>query len=128
MDKCNPVSTPMDAGLVLSKSDCPQTEAEKAEMAKYPNREALGAVTWLTVVSRPDLAHASSQLGQYSTNPGKVHWKAVTHVLRYLKGTRNLTLTLGHVRDTNPDILTGHTDASWGDNVDDRRSTSGYVY
>ena len=51
MDKCNPVSTPMDAGLILSKLDCPQTEAEKAEMAKYPYREALRAVTWLTVIS-----------------------------------------------------------------------------
>ena len=51
MDKCNPVSTPMDAGLILSKSDCPQTEAEKAKMAKYPYHEALRAVTWLAVVS-----------------------------------------------------------------------------
>ena len=120
MDKCNPVSTPMDPGLVLSKLDCPQTEAEKSKMAEYPYRKALGAITWLAIVSQPDLAHASSQLGQYSTNPGKTHWKAVTHVLRYLKGTCDLTLTLGRVGDANPDVLTGHTDASWADNVDDQ--------
>ena len=102
MGKCNPVSTPMDAGLVMSKLDCPQTKAKKAEMAKYPYHKALRAITWLTVVSRPNLAHASSQLSQYSANPRKAHWKAVTCILCYLKGTHNLTLTLGCVGDTDP--------------------------
>jgi len=128
MADCNPVSTPLDPGLVLSKADCPQTEDERKEMARHPYREVLGAITWLAVVSRPDLAYMSSQLGQYSANPGKPHWKALTQVLCYLKGTQDMALTLGKVSNTDPDLLTGHTDASWANDPDNRQSTSGYVF
>ena len=128
MESCTPVSTPMEASLVLSKKDCPSTDDEKAEMAQFPYREVLGAITWLAVVSRPDLAFAASYLGQYSANPGKPHWKALLRVLRYLQGTRELTLTLGRVSDADPDILTGYTDANWARDIDDYHSTSGYIF
>ena len=64
----------MEASLVLMKKDCPSTDGEKAEMAQFPYREVLGAVTWLAVVSCPDLVFTASYLGQYSINPGKC-WK-----------------------------------------------------
>ena len=128
MADCNPVSMPLDPGLVLSKADCLQTEDERKEMARHLYQEALRAITWLAVVSRPNLAYASSQLGQYSANPGKPHWKALTRVLHYLKGTQDVALTLGRVGSTDPDTLTGHTDASWVNDLDDQHSTSGYVF
>ena len=128
MDSCTPVSTPMEPGLLPTKKDCPTTDEDKAEMAQIPYREILGAITWLAVVSRPDLAFAASYLGQYSTNPGKPHWKALLRVLRYLQGTRTLALTLGRVSDADPDVLTGYTDANWARDIDDYRSTSGYLF
>ena len=71
----------MEASLVLSKKDCPSTDDEKAKMAQFPYREVLSAITWLAVVSHPDLMFAASYLGQYSANPGKPHWKALLHGL-----------------------------------------------
>ena len=118
----------MEASLVLSKKDCPSTDDEKAEMAQFPYREVLSTITWLAVVSHPDLMFAASYLGQYSANPGKPHWKALLHVLRYLQGTRELTLMLRHVSNANPDILTGYTDANWAHDIDNYHSTSGYTY
>jgi len=125
MDTCTPISTPMEPDVVLSKDDHPQADTETKERAKYPYRKFLGRITWLTVVSRLDLAFATSQLGQFSANPGKVHWSALRRVLRYLKGTRGLAPTLGDVGNTNPDILAGNTDTNWSRDPDDRRSTSG---
>ena len=130
METCNPVSTPMDPGIVLTKADCPKSDEEKEEISRYPYRKALSGITWLTVVSRPDLAYAASQLGQYSTNPSKTHWKALMCILKYLQGTHDLALTLGRVSDadSDPDVITGHTDASWARDADDHRSTSGYIF
>ena len=130
METCNPVSTPMDPGIVLTKADCPKSDEEKEEMSRYPYRKALGGITWLTVVSRPDLAYAASQLGQYSANPGKTHWKVLMHILKYLRGTHDLALTLGRVSDTDsdPDVITGHTDASWARDANDHHSTSSYIF
>ena len=84
MEMCNPVSTLMDPGVVLTKADCPKSNKEKEEMLRYPYHKALGGITWLAVMSCPDLTYAVSQLGQYSTNPGKTHWKALMRILKYL--------------------------------------------
>jgi len=128
MDTCNPVSTPMEPGVRLTKTDCPTSEEEKQNMSNYPYREALGGITWLAIVSRPDLAYAASLLGQYSANPGKTHWKALMRVFKYLRGTHDLALTLGKVSNADPNILTGHMDANWARDADDHRSTSGYAF
>ncbi|XRB25570.1 RNA-dependent DNA polymerase [Pseudoscourfieldia marina] len=49
------------------------------------------------------------------------------HVLRYLSGTINR----GIKYNTNSNVplkLIGYCDASWGDNHENRRSTSGYIF
>ena len=51
MDTCTPILMPMEKDATLSKVDCPQDDAEKQEMTKYPYCEILGGITWLAVVS-----------------------------------------------------------------------------
>ena len=99
-------------------------------MWRYPYCKALGGITWLTVMSHPDLTYAASQLGQYSANPSKTHWKVLMCILKYLWGTHNLALTLGRVSDadSDPDVITGHTDTSWACDADNHHSTSSYIF
>lgn len=52
-----------------------------------------------------------------------VHFKAVKRILRYLQGTMNYGLKFTRASRF---LLEGYSDASWGSDVDDRRSTSGY--
>jgi len=40
-----------------------------------------------------DISFDVGMLGQYQSNPGMDHWKAVKKVLRYLQGTKNYMLT-----------------------------------
>ena len=85
MEMCNPVSTLMDPGIVLTKADCPKSDEEKEEMSRYPYRKALSGITWLTVVSHPDLAYAASQLGVRNARPTQTYsflpasWTGNTH-------------------------------------------------
>ena len=97
-------------------------------MAQFPYREVLGGITWLSVVTCPDLAYAVSQLGQFSANLGKKHWNALLRVLRHIQGTQDLALTLGRVSDADPDVLTGYMDTSWARDPNDYSSVLGYVF
>ena len=80
---------------------------------------------------RPDIIYAVNKVTQYSTGYGNAHWTTVKWIFRYIKGTADYTLVLGgydndlsgrNVR------LTGACDADWANDLDDRRSTTGYLF
>jgi hypothetical protein len=127
MESCNPCDTPMVAGLVLTKLDCPTTDSEKKEMESYPYRELVGALIWISLIAHFEITHASYYLAQFSANPGKAHWNAAKRVLRYLAGVRSSVLMLGGDRETST-TLVGYSDSDWARDVDTRRSISGYAY
>lgn len=77
----------MNPGYKLTREQCPQTEEETAEMSNVPYMNAVGALMYLAVTTRPDIAFSVAKLAQFNSNPGKAHWTAVKHLFRYLKGT-----------------------------------------
>ena len=95
LEDAKPLSTPIDANTHLLKDDCPTFAEEKQEMKGVPYREAVGALNWLAVGSRPDIVFVVGQLAQFLKNPGRVHWEAAKRVIRYLKTTKDLKLTYG---------------------------------
>ena len=90
-----PLSTPLAPGTRLSADDCPTSQEEKDDMATRPYRELVGALAWLALGTRPDIAFATSSLARFGHNPGRTHWETAKRVLRYLKGTRGWRLKLG---------------------------------
>ena len=75
------------------------------------------------VCTRPDIAHAVGMVSRYLSNPGRHHWDAVKWVMRYLRGSSNLRLTLGCKKP----MLVGYTDSDLAGSLDDRKSTSGHM-
>ncbi|TFY50793.1 hypothetical protein EVG20_g11324 [Dentipellis fragilis] len=96
---------------------------EYAIMRDVPYREAVGALMYASLATRPDISFAVSTLSRFSTNPGPVHWDAVKRVFRYLKGTRELWLTYGDAER----VLSGYADAD-GNAAEDRHAISGYAF
>ena len=72
------------------------------------------------VETRPDIAYTVGKLSQYCQDPSVRHRNALDRVLRYLKGTIDLGLTYD---DSARPIC--YADASYGDDVTDRKSTYG---
>ncbi|XP_061360579.1 secreted RxLR effector protein 161-like [Gastrolobium bilobum] len=58
-------------------------------------------------------------------DPGYTHWKAAKRILRYVKGTISQGL---HYWKADKYKLTGYSDNDWCGDVDDRKSTAGYVF
>jgi hypothetical protein len=86
-------------------------------------RSAIGLLNHIAQLTQPDISFAVSSLAQYSVKPGMTHWHEVKKVWQYLKGTIDLKLTL-EVRKPN-ELLQIYSDASWGDDPQDRNSQSG---
>ena len=124
-----PVPTPARDSITLHKGQSPQTEEEKQRMEKVPYRQVLGSLMWLAVCTRPDLAQALGACARFCAAPGEEHWKALKWILRYLIGTKDLCIKYGSpVKDMPFGPLHGNVDSSWGDDRDDRKSTTGYNF
>lgn len=120
MDGCKPASTPLDANLKLER------KKDGDEATQYPYRELVGCLTYLMLSTRPDISIAVNTMSRFQSGATDVHWSHLKRVLRYLQGTKHLSLE--YRRDACADPLIGFADADWGSDMNDRRSTSGYVF
>ena len=116
MTNCKPAATPLDPGIQLSKAMAPKNEEEVEYMKRVPYLSAVGSLMYLGQGTCPDISTAVGTLCQFSSNPGPLHWKALQHVLHYLKGTINWRLALG---GSTPDhLVTGYSDSDFAGNID----------
>lgn len=123
--------TPMRSNLKLSKNDCPSNEEEEKVMKSVPYQRTIGQLIHLMVTSRPESAFAIGQLARFTSNPGPEHWKAVIHLLLYLKGTIDQGVILGgEGYETKQKLIASlriYSDSDWASNEDSRKSTTGYA-
>lgn len=128
MEDCHPVGTLMDPGSGAIPTKYVPNEADKKEMKNVPYMNAVGALMYLAIGTCPDIAYTVAKLAQYNSNPEPKHWKAVQHIFRYLKGTKDLKLTYrnnGSQMSLEP--FQAYSDTDHAGCLDTRRSTSGFV-
>lgn len=115
MQDCKPVSTPGVSQLKL--------ENDLNASSSVPYRELVGALMFLTSISRPDIAFEVSRAAQFMSAFGEQHWLAAKRILRYLRGTMHEGISY-----TNDGLeLQAFADAEYASNVESRKSTSGFV-
>jgi hypothetical protein len=116
-------STPMDASINLEKDDELDEKSNEKEAA-FPYREAVGALMFLSVCTRPDITFAVSKLSQYLETAKPKHWTAVKRVMRYLVGSKSRGIVYGNGNM----ILSAFSDADNGNEETSRKSRSGVVF
>ena len=108
-----------DCNVKLDKDDHVSKPADQAEY-----QSMVGSLIYVAMGTRPDIAQAVEAVSKFCSNPTEAHKTAVKRILRYLKKTINLALK--YCKDDKP--LIGYSDADWGGDMDDRRSTTGNVF
>jgi hypothetical protein len=129
MINCKSRDTPSEIAK-LTQVDCPTTEVEIMKMKQLPYESLVGNVLYLSICTRPDISYSVNRVSRFMKNPGKDHWMACKRILRYLKSTPQLGLQYQNDQnDQNENVieLTGYCDADWAGDVDDRKSTNGFV-
>jgi hypothetical protein len=126
MTDCNPVSIPMVHRL--SSND----GGEKLSVKDHElYRNMVGSLLYLACWTRPDISFAVSELSRFVSSPGHHHMAAFKHLIRYLKGSRELGLTYSKPSIcgpmNQPNILWGFVDSDWAGCPDSRRSTTGFT-
>ena len=118
MDKSNSVFNPIVPGCKLVKDE----GGVKVDKTYY--KQVVGSLMYLTA-TRPDLMFVVSIISRYMENPTKLHLQAAKRVLRYLRGTIDFGI---FYRKGGDDELVAYTDRDYAGDLEDRKSTSGYVF
>ena len=109
----------MTRGMKLLKN------TEQSEMVNATlYQSAVGSLLYLSGWTRPDIAFSVSNVARFCSSPTKEHWTAVKRIFRYLKGTHNY----GLLYSRNDGTMIGYLDADWAGDMNDRKSTSGYLF
>ena len=94
-------------------------------MKAVPYSLIVGSLMYAQVCTHPDIAFVVGVLGRYLSDPGQSHWKVAKKVLRYLQSTKDLMLTYRH---TDTLEVVGFSDSNYVGYVDDKKSTSYYIF
>jgi len=134
--------TPLPSGFIPTSDDCSGTEAECVEISTAFNIDfasCIGSLIYLSM-TRTDIIFAVNKLAKYTRKPGKVHFEALIHLLRYLRDNSLYGIWFYSVIEESPiyqmltaqsiaekHFLFGFMDSSWNDDQDSGRSTGCFV-
>jgi hypothetical protein len=118
MKECLPIETPM-----MVKADI-EPRRNDEEGTNKPYRSLVGSLMYLTMCTRPDLAHAVGVLSRFLENPAERHWDMGIRVLKYLKGTLDQGLEYKRGQKI---TIQGYSDSDWVSDKATGRSTRGFL-
>lgn len=118
MQNYNSVCNPIVPGQKVGRDEA----GVKVDSTLY--KQMVGSLMYLTA-TRPDLMFVVSLISRFMANPTELHFATAKRIMRYLKGT--LEFGIWYQREGRSELL-GYTDSNYAGDVDDSRSTSGYVF
>jgi hypothetical protein len=121
MSEAKKASVPIDPNVVLY----PVLENDK-KVENVPYREAVGSLMFLAVVSRPDIAFAVNTVSKFLNNHNDEHWRAVKRIISDVSGT--IEYGIEYFCSEKACELIGYSDADYANDIETRRSTTGYLF
>jgi hypothetical protein len=89
-------------------------------------KQMVGCLMYL-LATRPDLTYSVCLVARFMDRPTEMHMMAVKRIMRYLKGTLTHGVMYKHKPDGKFELI-GWSDSDYAGDLNDRKSTSGYVF
>jgi transposase InsO family protein len=135
-------STPLPLDFVPTSENCSIDEDASKLLEREYNLDyasCIGSLIYLAM-TRCDITFAVNKLAKYSKKPGKIHFEAMLHILRYLRDNSLVGIKFYSDMKDSPitrmlvteNIQQSHpfftfSDSSWNDDVDTGRSTGCFI-
>ena len=119
------ITSPMDHNMDLRIA----TDAD--DTVNIPYASLVGSINYCAVSTRPDIAYATNKCAQFTSKPTITHWEAAKRIVRYLLHTKEYGIEFtqyGKGIEGYAHNLAGFTDADFAGDVNDRKSTTGWVF
>lgn len=118
LSNCNGVRNPIVPGNKLSKEE----NGVKANETLF--KQIVGSLMYMTV-TRPDIMYSVCLISRFMSNPMETHMLAAKRILRYIQAT--VDFGIFYKRECRNELM-AYTDSDYAGDLDDRKSTSGYVF
>lgn len=122
MSDCKPSLMPIDHNFKFEMLKRDRSESKEIESKC---RSLIGCLMFAVMGTRPDLCSIVIILSRYQTYASSMLFTVLKRVLRYIKGTLDLSLIYKCNKDN---LIQGYVDSDWGSCILDRKSTTGYCF
>ena len=95
-----------------------------------PYASLISSINYFAISTCPDIAYATNKCAQFTSQPMLTHWEAAKQSVQYLLHTKEYSMTYtqgGKGLEGYAHNLAGYTDADYTGNVNDRKSTTGWI-
>jgi hypothetical protein len=90
LERFNLVESKIKATPMLRVSDIMKnrirSKEEEIDLIGVPYREAIGALMYISVRTRPDISLSVCILAKHVQNHRTIHWESLKRIIRYVKG------------------------------------------
>jgi hypothetical protein len=117
LQNCTLRTLPLAANFKVSK------EGEPLDTCVHHYAGLVGALLYLAVNTRPDIAASVNKLAKFMSCPTMEHWHAAVSLVGYLRYTIDYGLHLGR-----SDECIAYCDADYASDLDQRRSHTGWCF
>ena len=96
-----------------------------------PYASLVGCINYCAVATQPDIVFATNKCAQFTSHPTMEHWEALKRIVRYLLYTATHSIEYrksGNGIEGYAHHLAGFTDADFAGDVNDRKSTTGWIF
>ncbi len=84
---------PLPISFIPPKKDSPTTDEQvKETWTRFGNlhyRSVIGALLYVSCRTRPDICFAVNKFAKFANNPGITHFRALLHLIGFLKNCPN---------------------------------------
>lgn len=117
-------ATPID---IIELLPITENDEQPTDITRILYQRKVGSLLYAGIATRPDIAFAVSRLLRFNQQPTKRHHEAADQVFHYLVCTKNYCIRYGSDLEDDNSSFVCASDALFGNNTLDRKSSQGYI-
>lgn len=118
------ITSPLPTNFEFNPNEFEElSDEEKLYVQKFPARQLIGAVNFISICTRPDISFAISLLSRYQDKMNLSVTQAIIHLMKFIWNTRKRDVQFSGECVS----LVGYSDSDWAGDVLNKKSTSGFI-